>query len=684
MSGAACIGRVVWMGVALGIGAAVLTQCGGVACATPSDSSSKTTSSSGTSSANGANSPSATSASTTRPQTPTTSAGPLSVTRSTSTGPSRFDTPPGVDIVTHGVQNRSASTAPVAGTTSPPGSTTGTGTSTSRTRAATPPTAGVTTSAVSPPAKGAPRNPAGAATSQLVTSTSASGVQFSPATSSPPRRASGVAATAPIVAAAVPTGSPLASAAHMVSAEAVTTPASTSPVGVPTVARVAATYVSTVVDFVLNPLAAPGGNPAPVDPPAMWTVLGWVRRELFNDPTGIDVAARATAQPALMVNPTAVTASEPAAPALAATAPALAPGAARSLLTSLIDAAGTAVFNVYNAVFAVVAGPPVLPPGSTVTVDVSTLQYDNGYTAPADWYFPAGSNPQGLIYLQHGFLASAPLYSYTAATLAEDTDSIVVAPTITSNFFAADGDWLGGAPMEAAAADLFVGDRAALTASASAAAGHPVTLPQRVVLVGHSLGGGFVVATAADMVDDGAADNLAGVVLFDGVSFQPGLLQTDLDTLPASTPVLLIASPPYFWNLWGQMGTALVTARPDQFVGVELVGGRHIDSMQGGNPLIQLGAYLVAGFSRPQNIDAVKILASGWINDMFAGTHDAIYASPGQTLQIPTDAGTATAISLPAPPTPLSPVDTLEQTLFTLLEPLIDDLEPSADAAVQS
>ena len=673
MSGATYIGRVVWMGVALGIGAAVLTQCGGVACATPSDSPSKTTSSSGTSSAGGTNSPS-----TTRPQTPTTSAGPLSVTGSASTGPSRFVTPPGVDIVTHGVQHRSASTAPVAGTTSPPGSTTGTGTSTSRARAATPPTAGDTTSAVSPPARGAPRNPAGAATGRLVTSTSAPGVQYSPATSSPPRRASDVVvAAAPTVAAAAPTA--LASAARTVSAEAVTTPASTPAVRVPTVARVAATYVSTVVDFVLNPLAAPGRNPAPVDSPAMWTVLGWVRRELFNDPTGIDAGSGATAQPALVVNPTAVTASEPAAPALAATAPALAPGTARSLLRSLIDAAGTAVFNAYNAVFAVVAGPPVLPPGSTVTVDVSTLQYDNGYTAPADWYFPAGSNPQGLIYLQHGFLASAPLYSYTAATLAQDTDSIVVAPTITSNFFAANGAWLGGAPMEAAAADLFVGDRAALTASASAAAGHPVTLPQRVVLVGHSLGGGFVVATAADMVHDGAAGNLAGVVLFDGVSFQPGLLQTELDTLPASTPVLLIASPPYAWNLWGQMGTALVTARPGQFVGVQLVGGRHIDSMQGGNPLIQLGAYLIAGFSRPRNIDAVKILASGWINDMFAGTHDGIYASPGQTLQIPTDAGTATAISLPAPPTPLSPVDTLEQTLFTtLLEPLIGDLAPSA------
>src|SRR4029077_14451361 len=46
-------------------------------------------------------------------------------------------------------------------------------------------------------------------------------------------------------------------------------------------------------------------------------------------------------------------------------------------------------------------------------------------TVTADWYFPAGSNPQGLIYFQHGALANSAMYSYTAATLAEETNSIV-------------------------------------------------------------------------------------------------------------------------------------------------------------------------------------------------------------------------------------------------------------------
>ena len=39
--------------------------------------------------------------------------------------------------------------------------------------------------------------------------------------------------------------------------------------------------VSSLVDIVLNPFAA--GLPAPpAEPPTVWTLLAWVRRELFN------------------------------------------------------------------------------------------------------------------------------------------------------------------------------------------------------------------------------------------------------------------------------------------------------------------------------------------------------------------------------------------------------------------
>ena len=67
---------------------------------------------------------------------------------------------------------------------------------------------------------------------------------------------------------------------------------------------------------------------------------------------------------------------------------------------------------------------PVLPPGSTVTVRSSTLEIGNGQVVPANWYYPATDEPPTrLIYLQHGFLATGPMYSYTAAYLSEGTNS---------------------------------------------------------------------------------------------------------------------------------------------------------------------------------------------------------------------------------------------------------------------
>ncbi len=346
---------------------------------------------------------------------------------------------------------------------------------------------------------------------------------------------------------------------------------------------------------------------------------------------------------------------------------AIAPAAAAPQSPSLINAIGTLIFNLYSVATRLFGGPPVVPPGSTVTVRQSTLEIDcgDGYVVPADWYVPAGAEedpPERLIYLQHGFLASGPWYSYTAATLAEQTNSIVVAPSLTSNFFACDACWLGAAPMQQAVADLFAGDREALAASALAA-GYTGALPQRVVLVGHSLGGGLVAATAGYMVDNGTIGDLAGVVMLDGVGMN-NAVPTALAKIPDGLPIYQLAAPSYFWNQFGAASEALVQARPDRFVGVVLAGGSHIDAMQGGNPLIQFSQQLVAGFSQPQNVEAAKILMVGWINDMFAGDmEDGIYADPGDVITMNTPAGEATAQALPSSLT--------KQSLWNLLQPFV-------------
>ena len=153
---------------------------------------------------------------------------------------------------------------------------------------------------------------------------------------------------------------------------------------------------------------------------------------------------------------------------------------------------------------------------------------------------------------------------------------------------------------------------------------------------------------AGELVDNGAIADLAGVLLLDSVDVN-NTVPTALQKLSGVNyrPVLNISSERYVWNMYGKVGDELEATRPGQFNGAMLVGGRHIDALQGGNPIMQLSQYLVAGFSQPQNVEAVKALAVGWVNDMFGGTHDGIYGAPQQTIQLDTSSGTATAVVLP-------------------------------------
>ncbi len=322
---------------------------------------------------------------------------------------------------------------------------------------------------------------------------------------------------------------------------------------------------------------------------------------------------------------------------------------------TLLSVVGTVIFTIYSAAIRVLGGPPLLPWGSTVTVRSSSLRIDcgDGYDVPADWYVPAGDVPTRLIYLQHGFLASGAFYSYTAARLAEATHSIVVATSVTSNFLACDGCWVGGSPLHKAVAGLFVDGNAALAQSALAA-GYGGTLldgVQKVALVGHSAGGGLAAGAAGYMTQNGAFDRLAGVVLLDGVGFGD-VTPAALAKLPQDFPIYNLAGRSYYWNLSGTSNTSLEQWRPGKFNGVQLVGGSHSDTMLGGNPLIQAALNIVTGWSKVANVKAAEKISAGWLNDMFAGappSESGFYGAPGDTLTVATSRGTATAIVLPGP-----------------------------------
>lgn len=384
-----------------------------------------------------------------------------------------------------------------------------------------------------------------------------------------------------------------------------------------------------------------------------------------------DTAEASTNGKTVTTEPTARTAQTAAAPVAKAAAlrlaqePATATAAPTAVnpvkviakaVTTVFNAVGSVAINALQALEKLFTGPPALPANSTVTVRTSSILLGNGQRVQANWYYPDDDEPPDqMILLQHGFFALGPMYSYTAANLAERTHSVVVTPTLPSNWFAGDDHWLGGTGMAAEIADLFDGNRAALTQSAIAA-GYAIrydldpttaALPQKFALAGHSLGANLVSGVAGFLADSGAAKDLVGVILLDGVP-NDGTLEdalTKLDTFQANgghyIPVREIGAPANLFNSISTVNAALSTARPGQFNGVVLSGGVHMDSMQGGNPVIQFAAFLVAGFPQKQNPPAVQQLSVDWLRAWFDGTDEGPVPMPGSVIDIDTPKGTA-------------------------------------------
>lgn len=262
------------------------------------------------------------------------------------------------------------------------------------------------------------------------------------------------------------------------------------------------------------------------------------------------------------------------------------------------------------------------------------------FPAPAHWYFPTQADgsvhANGVVYLQHGFGAIGWFYDPLAMQLAQQTDSIVVVPTVPSIPLPF-GLWLSGTGLQQGVASLFLGSEPALNISANHA-GYQGTLPVDFIMTGHSAGGGLATIAAGDYIADLGADtannHLLGVVMFDGVASDSSAFAASIAHLKAlNIPDYVVAAPPQPWNLFGATTNELVSLYPGQFVGVELVNGSHVDSMVGGHPLIDFAAQLVTSFSPPGNTAAVYTLSTGWINDIYAGAGptDPIYGVYGPT-----------------------------------------------------
>jgi len=313
------------------------------------------------------------------------------------------------------------------------------------------------------------------------------------------------------------------------------------------------------------------------------------------------------------------------------------PGLAGSLLRSILNGS----LGTYSGGVSEGSGTPGAVTG--VREGFSYLEIPvgpHGYDAPTRWFFPTQANgtvdAHGVIYLQHGFLATGGYYSDLATQLAERTDSIVVVSTVSS-LPLPNGAWLNGTQMQQAIGSLFLGNETALNTSANQA-GYHGTLPQDFIMTGHSAGGGLATMAAGDYVADletnTANNHLLGVVMFDGVASNSSAFAAAIANLKTlNIPDYVVAAPPQAWNASGATTNELVSLYPGQFVGVELVNGSHVDSMLGDKPVIDFLSQVITRFSPPGNTAAVYTLSTGWINDIYAGAGptDPIYGIYGPT-----------------------------------------------------
>jgi YVTN family beta-propeller protein len=278
--------------------------------------------------------------------------------------------------------------------------------------------------------------------------------------------------------------------------------------------------------------------------------------------------------------------------------------------------------------------------GTSITTGRSALALPgtNGYAVMATWYFPNHDEPPtGLVYLQHGFYRTSDNVSALAQQLADRTNSIVVTPDISSNYFDPYNIW--GSPIERAVASMFLGDRSELTASAAAAAGHAIRLPEQFVLAGHSAGGTLVSATAGYIADSGAIDTLKAVILFDTVDSYDARIGLAKLTGANARPVYLIAAQPCACNYGGRHAYNIINSPPSEFVAIMLDGGGHLDA-EGAST--NWYAEWFCGGTSATNAAAVQSITTSWINYVFTGSPSDITGPVGTV--IPIDGTTARVI----------------------------------------
>jgi len=271
---------------------------------------------------------------------------------------------------------------------------------------------------------------------------------------------------------------------------------------------------------------------------------------------------------------------------------------------------------------------------TTYTVQVTstslTLPCGGGTTVQANWAFPDGLTPTGLIYLQHGFARSKDNVSDLTKKYAA-RGWVVVAPSLGSFGSCT----INELPMHQAIAAALVDSTnpaSAFQTSANAARSAlglaPLTLPSAIVLSGHSAGGALVTVVGGIIASNPSPTvkaRLKGIVLLDPVENANNGMAAALPNL-TTTKLLTISGGDSSCNS-NSSGTKALLPTRSGFAGVRLPTGCHCDAEADSTDGL---CTLVCGTPKQANKDALRELAPDWASDMFRGT-TAASSYPGGT-----------------------------------------------------
>ncbi|MEU5882464.1 hypothetical protein [Spirillospora sp. NPDC047279] len=284
------------------------------------------------------------------------------------------------------------------------------------------------------------------------------------------------------------------------------------------------------------------------------------------------------------------------------------------------------------------------PAGAAVTRVQTTVDIRCAFTTlkqSADWYFPTGQ-PQGLIWLQHGF-ARANDHVRDLAGKYAGAGYLVFSPTLPSAHLLGctlqnignNTDFLNNV------ADLFgkASDPAdklgrSLAAARSQAGRPEVTMPSRMLFSGHSAGGeaALYVADRVRSTYPGAWSGLRGLVLLDPVkSFIGDNTDASLGRLAGTAlPILTVSAPNSTCNNSGSGTAAVQSILRKPFVGVRITSGVHTDAE--GASTDSVGT-IACGTPQAANVAILQTLAVGWARDGFNGTRTPDYYPGGAYYQ---------------------------------------------------